>query len=283
MRICISHETRYRYEQPVNGLIQILRLAPRNHNGQYVVDWRVEVSADCRLERHEDAFGNLTDTFSVHGHIDQLNVLVAGEVETEDTNGVVRGTVERLPVSLFLRETDLTRADPAIEAFALDIAGSSEPAPLSRLHALLTRLNDDMVYDRDPTHAATTAAEAFALKRGVCQDITHIFIAAARRLGIPTRYIGGYYFSGSDGDQAEASHAWAEAFVPDLGWIGFDATNGICITDAHVRVAMGLDYLGAAPVRGSRRGGAGESLAVEVHVGQSPMSAQSQMQRQSQS
>ncbi|BBF91917.1 transglutaminase family protein [Blastochloris tepida] len=283
MRICISHETRYRYEQPVNGLIQILRLAPRNHNGQYVVDWRVEVSADCRLERHEDAFGNLTDTFSVHGHIDQLNVLVAGEVETEDTNGVVRGTVERLPVSLFLRETDLTRADPAIEAFALDIAGSSEPAPLSRLHALLTRLNDDMVYDRDPTHAATTAAEAFALKRGVCQDITHIFIATARRLGIPTRYIGGYYFSGSDGDEAEASHAWAEAFVPDLGWIGFDATNGICITDAHVRVAMGLDYLGAAPVRGSRRGGAGESLTVEVHVGQSPMSAQSQMQRQSQS
>ena len=283
MRICISHETRYRYEQPVNGLTQILRLAPRNHDGQYVVDWRIEVSADCRLERHEDAFGNLTDTFSVQGHLDQLSVLVAGEVETENSHGVVRGTVERLPPSLFLRETDLTRADPAIEAFALDIAASSEPAILSRLHTLLTRLNEDMVYDGDPTHAATTAAEAFALKRGVCQDITHIFIAAARRIGIPARYIAGYYYGGGEADQAEASHAWAEAFVPDLGWVGFDATNGICITDAHVRVAMGLDYLGAAPMRGSRRGGDGESLSVEVHVGQSPVPAQSQMQRQSQS
>ncbi|NJL07222.1 MAG: transglutaminase family protein [Methylacidiphilales bacterium] len=283
MRICISHETRYRYEQPVNGLIQTLRLAPRNHDGQYVLNWRIEVSADCRLERHEDAFGNLTDTFSVYGHLDQLSVLVAGEVETEDTHGVVRGTVERLPPSLFLRETDLTRADPGIEAFANEIAGSSPPDALARLHTLLTRLHQDIGYDQDPTHAATTAAEAFALKRGVCQDITHIFISAARRLGIPARYIGGYYYSGSDKEQVEASHAWAEAYVPDLGWVGFDATNGVCITDAHVRVAMGLDYLGAAPVRGSRRGGDGESLSVEVRVGQPPLPVQGQMQRQSQS
>ncbi|NJO53524.1 MAG: transglutaminase family protein [Bacteroidales bacterium] len=283
MRICISHETRYRYQQPVNGLIQTLRLAPRNHDGQYVLNWRIEVSADCRLERNEDAFGNLTDTFSVHGHLDQLSVLVAGEVETEDTHGVVSGTVERLPPSLFLRETDLTRADSAIGAFANEIAGSDPPDALSRLHTLLNRLHQDIGYDPDPTHTATTAAEAFALKRGVCQDITHIFISAARRLGIPARYIGGYYYSGGDKVQAEASHAWAEAYVPDLGWVGFDATNGVCITDAHVRVAMGLDYLGAAPVRGSRRGGEGENLSVEVHVGQPQLPAQGQMQRQSQS
>jgi transglutaminase-like putative cysteine protease len=278
MRLSISHETRYHYQQPINGLIQILRLSPRNHEGQYVADWRIDVSADCRLERHEDAFGNLTDTFSIHGHIDELNVTVAGEVETEDTNGVVRGTVERLPPSLFLRETDLTRADPAIEAFAQDIAAGGPAAPLGRLHTLLTRLNDDITYDQDPTHAATTAAEAFALKRGVCQDITHIFISVARRLGIPARYVGGYFYSGSDDVQVEASHAWAEAFVPDLGWVGFDATNGVCVTDAHVRVAAGLDYLGAAPVRGSRRGGDGETLAVEVTVGRLKMLGQAQSQ-----
>jgi transglutaminase-like putative cysteine protease len=278
MRLSISHETRYQYQQPINGLIQILRLTPRNHEGQYVVDWRIDVSADCRLERHEDAFGNLTDTFSIHGHVDELRVTVAGEVETEDCHGVIRGTVERLPPSLYLRETDLTRADAAIEAFARDIASSGPSDPLGRLHTLLSRLNDDITYDQDPTHAATTAAEAFALKRGVCQDITHIFISVARRLGIPARYIGGYFYSGSDDDQAEASHAWAEAFVPDLGWVGFDATNGICITDAHIRVAAGLDYLGAAPVRGSRRGGAGETLAVEVFVGRPKMLGQSQRQ-----
>lgn len=223
----------------------------------------------------------------MNGHLDHLSVLVAGEVETEDSHGVVRGTVEPLPPSLFLRETDLTRADPAIEAFANDVAMSGPTDPLDRLHTLLLRLNTDIVYDSDPTHTATTAAEAFALKRGVCQDITHIFISAARRLGIPARYVGGYYYSGSDENQAGASHAWAEAFVPGLGWVGFDATNGICITDTHVRVAAGLDYLGAAPVRGSRRGGTGETMTVEVFVTRMGMfdqaSSPSRAQEQAQS
>ena len=131
---------------------------------------------------------------------------------------------------------------------------------LKLLHALLARLHDEMTFDTDPTHAATTAAEAFALKRGVCQDLTHIFIAAARSLGIPARYVGGYFHRDDGVIEQDAGHAWAEAFVPDLGWVAFDAANGICATDAHVRVAVGLDYLGAAPVRGTRYGGGGETL-----------------------
>jgi transglutaminase-like putative cysteine protease len=123
-----------------------------------------------------------------------------------------------------------------------------------------------MTFDTDPTHPATTAADAFALKRGVCQDITHIFITAARSLGIPARYIGGYFRRGDDVTHQDAGHAWAEAFVSDLGWVAFDAANGICATEAHVRVAVGLDYLGAAPIRGMRQGGSGELLDVDVHV-----------------
>ena len=119
-------------------------------------------------------------------------------------------------------------------------------------------------FDTDPTHATTTAAEAFALKRGVCQDLTHIFIAAARSLGDPARYVGGYFRRDDGVTEQDAGHAWAEAFVPDLGWVAFDPANGICATDAHMRVAVGLDYLGAAPVRGTRYGGAGETLAVGV-------------------
>ena len=121
----------------------------------------------------------------------------------------------------------------------------------------------------------TTAAEAFALRRGVCQDLTHIFIAAARCLGMPARYIGGYFHRVDGVTQQEAGHAWAEAFVPELGWIAFDPANGICTTDAHVRVAAGLDYLGAAPVRGTRYGGGGEQLAVAVHVDQTARQMQS--------
>ena len=116
----------------------------------------------------------------------------------------------------------------------------------------MTALNREMTFDTDPTQSATTAAEAFALRRGVCQDLTHIFIAAARQLGIPARYVGGHFYRADGVTAQEAGHAWAEAYVEHLGWVGFDPTNGIGTTDAHVRVAIGLDYLGAAPVRGTR-------------------------------
>ncbi len=102
----------------------------------------------------------------------------------------------------------------------------------------------------------------------MCQDITHIFVAAARSLGIPARYVGGHFHRVDGVTSQEAGHAWAEAHVENLGWVGFDPTNGISTTDAHVRVAVGLDYLGAAPVRGTRYGGAGETLTVAVRVAQ---------------
>src|SRR5207237_3124684 len=126
---------------------------------------------------------------------------------------------------------------------------------IKRLNHMRDRRDDGMVLDTIPTYTSTTAAEAFALKRGVCQDFTHIFIAAARSIGIPARYVGGYFRRNDGVIDQDAGHAWAEAFVPDLGWVAFDPTNGISATDAHVRVAVGLDYLGAAPVRGTRYGG----------------------------
>jgi transglutaminase-like putative cysteine protease len=135
-------------------------------------------------------------------------------------------------------------------------------------------LNREITFDTSPTQPATTAAEAFKLRRGVCQDLTHIFIAAARRLGIPARYIGGHFFRADGVTAQEAGHAWVEAFVEDLGWVGFDPTNGISATDAHVRVAAGLDYLGASPVRGTRYGGSGETLKVAVNVEQARQQAQ---------
>jgi transglutaminase-like putative cysteine protease len=143
------------------------------------------------------------------------------------------------------------------------------------MHGLLERLHAEMTFDTSPTQSTTTAAEAYALRRGVCQDLTHVFITAARSLGVPARYVGGYFRRNDGVSEQDAGHAWAEAFVPDLGWVAFDAANGICATDAHVRVAVGLDYLGAAPVRGTRYGGSGESLTVAVQVDQSAHQAQS--------
>lgn len=272
MRIHVNHATTYTYDPPANGAIQTLRLTPRNHDGQYVVSWRIDVSEGCRLQAHQDAFGNLTHTFAVDGPIGELRVLVEGEVETQDTAGVIRGISERFPPSLFLRGTDLTAPDSEIAAFAAAVDGG-ETDRIARLHALMEAIADAMAFDPDPTHVSTTAAEAFKLKRGVCQDFAHIFASCARLIGVPARYVSGYLVG--DGAEAaqraghQAGHAWAEAYIDGLGWIGFDAANRQCPTDTYVRVAVGLDYLGAAPVRGNRYGGGDENLTVALKVDQS--------------
>jgi transglutaminase-like putative cysteine protease len=273
MRICVAHETVYRYETPSTGVIQTLRLTPRNHTGQYVVDWRIDISADCRLELQEDAFGNLTHAFSASGPISDLRLMVEGEVETQDTAGVVRGAVERFPPSLFLRETALTRADAAIAAYAAEFE-NPQGSTLDMLHRLLARLHQDIACDTDAPNTGGSAAEAFARKRGACRDLSHIFIVVARLRGVPARYVAGYFRRDDGATGPEAGHSWVEAHVPDLGWVGFDPTNDICVTDQHIRVAIGLDHLGAAPVRGAHYGGGREALAVKLVVAQAAWQTQ---------
>jgi len=273
MRIRLAHETVYTYGTPAKGVIQTLRLTPRNHDGQHIIDWRIDVSADCRLDQHEDAFGNITHTFTADGPLERVSVLVDGTVETQDTAGLVRDAVERFPPSLFLRETPLTHPDAAIQKLADDVVAHAKDDRLEFLHTLMSRLHDEMEYDEDPTHVSTSAALAYELRRGVCQDFTHIFVGATRCAGIPARYISGYYCR-TDTAEQNAGHAWAEAYVNDFGWLAFDPTHDTCPVESHVRVAAGLDYLGASPVRGSRIGGSGESLAVKIRVEQARRQSQ---------
>jgi len=265
MRIHVRHETAYHYASPAKYIIQKLRLSPRSHDGQHIRRWRIEVDQDCRLMETSDAFGNIVHSFTLMGAFDSLSILVEGEVETEETSGVVRGTAERLPLELYLRETDLTEPNADIEAYARKFV-RDDGNRLSMLHDMLVDLHEHITFDTNRTDSGTTAADAFALKHGVCQDFSHIFIAAARSLGLPARYIGGYLVQQNGVATSEAGHAWAEAHIPDLGWVGFDPSNGVCITDGYVRVAVGLDYLGAAPVRGSQVGGQSEDLKVAVHT-----------------
>ena len=275
MRIRISHATTYAYDGPPSLVTQVLRLTPRDHDGQHVIAWRIDLSEDCLLHQHEDAFGNISHSFTAEGPFRELTVAVDGDVDTQDTGGLVNGAVERFPPQFFLRETALTQADTAITDFAQTARAGADGDTLALLHELMKGLNREIAFDTDPTHAATTAVEAFSIRRGVCQDLTHIFVAAARVLGVPARYIGGHFHRADGVTAQEAGHAWAEAYIENLGWVGFDPTNGICITEAHVRVAAGLDYLGAAPVRGTRFGGSGESLKVAVRVDQARRQIQS--------
>jgi transglutaminase-like putative cysteine protease len=280
MRLRISHSTTYRYEPAATGVIQVLRMTPGSHDGQYVAEWQIDVSTDSRLDTHEDAFGNLTHVMT-YGPIADLKITVAGLIETHDTGGVLRGTNERFPPSLFLRTTPLTTVNPTMATFARELRAESETDTLGFLHTLMTQINDHMTFDEDPTTSGTSAVEAFGLKRGVCQDYAHIFIACARSGGVPARFVSGHFLRSDGTVNQQAGHAWAEAFVPNLGWVGFDTANCICSTDAHARVAIGLDYLGAAPVRGTRYGGGMETLTVEVKVEQAGRPGQWQSQTQS--
>jgi transglutaminase-like putative cysteine protease len=264
MRIEVDYVSRYDYERPAKLVVQLLRMQPRGHDGQHVRRWRVETDADAKLVSSEDALGNLTHSHSVVGPVKRLAIRVTGEVDTFDTGGVVRGAVERFPPAVFLRETSLTACDPALRDFTRDAAGEGDA--LDQLHRLLAAIHRDMTFQTERTDTATAAAQAFALRHGVCQDLAHIFIAGARHLGAPARYVSGH-LARSDGQvDQEAAHAWAEAHVQGLGWVGFDPANGVSPTESYVRVAAGLDYLGAAPVRGSRYGGAGEHLDVRLRV-----------------
>jgi transglutaminase-like putative cysteine protease len=268
MHVRIHHRTVYRYDPPATGAIQLLRLTPRDFDGQHVVRWRIELSADARLTPHEDAFGNITHVFSAVGPLAELRIDVDGDVETQNTHGVIAGAVERFPPRLFLRSTRLTAVDEAIRDFAERARGRGDGDALAQAHALLEGLHREVAFDLGMTEVVPSASEAFALKRGVCRDHCHIFIAAAHHLDIPARYIAGYLQMADGRIDQEAGHAWAEAYIPDIGWVGFDPANGLCPTEAYVRVAVGLDSIGAAPVRGVRFGVGSETLEVAIKVGQ---------------
>lgn len=278
MRIRIDYTTVYDYAAPAHSVVQLLRLTPRGGEDQHIRRWRVDVDADGSLRGGCDAFGNVTQMFSADGPLNRLALIVAGEVDTADAAGLVRGFPEPLPPQMFLRSTALTLPDPALAAFAHELEGTGM---LDRLHALNGAIHARMAFDADATGSGTDAVAAFTQARGVCQDYAHIFCSAARLLGVPARYVSGHLVRADGVVQQPAGHAWVEALVPDLGWVGFDPTNGISTTPAHVRVAVGLDYLDAAPVRGARRGGGTETMAVRVsavdtgaRLGQSQSQAQ---------
>lgn len=275
MRIRVDYSTIYDYERPASNVLQLLRLQPAGHDGQHVVSWRIDSDCDGHLKPGEDAFGNITHMFYPDGLVQRLALHVTGEVDTQESHGVLSGTYEPLPALAWLRQSDLTRPDAALQALARQIdAGDA----LANCHRLTAWLFETMTFDPDATHAHSDAAHALAIRAGVCQDYAHIFLSVARSLGIPARYVSGHLVRADGIITQPAAHAWAEALIPDLGWVAFDPTNGICATEAYLRVAVGLDYRDAAPVRGARRGGGMETMAVAVTTRDA---AQVQVQSQS--
>ena len=264
MRILIGHVSRYTYAAPTKYSIMALRLTPPSFQGQRVLEWRVTAPGIDSVKPFRDGFGNLVHLATTTEEHSETLIIAKGLVETEDHSGVVRGITDPAPLRVFKRQTDKTRADSAILAL---IRETKAKADIRGMHALMQGVRDAIDYQTGCTSTHTTAAEALSAGSGVCQDHAHVFISAAREMGIPARYVSGYFWTGSD-EPADAHHAWAETWLEGLGWVGFDPANRICPTDRYVRLACGLDAGSAAPIRGTRRGLANEELDVIVEVQQ---------------
>lgn len=278
MRLSVSHRTQYRFTRPLADAVQILRLTPHSCLNQTVLDWRIDVDCDARLRDSRDGYGNCITALYVDEPVTTLTITATGQVVTDDRAGVVSGLPSDLPPGVFLRSTPLTAPDEEIAEFAAGIA-TRVPSTLDRLHSLSASLSGRMTFDPASSVVSTSATAAFAAGRGVCQDYAHIFIAAARAINIPARYVSGHLYRRYGADTQPATHAWTEAWVEGLGWVAFDPTNGICADDSYVRVASGLDFADVSPIVGVRRGGGVEEMTVEVRVTRTQSSRQSQRQR----
>jgi transglutaminase-like putative cysteine protease len=269
MRLKVRHETVYRFDAPMRGVVQSHRLTPSIFEGQQVIDWSVTLDGAARGAAFRDAAGDWIETVSLLGPVSTMTVAVAGEVETFDLAGVLRGHRESIPPMAYLRPTRATRADMALMQLAAGaVAGLQGAGTLEKAHALSAAVADAIRYTPGETEHGTTAAEALALGHGVCQDHAHALIAASLTLDIPARYVVGYLFASDEAGLHEASHAWAELHVDGLGWVGFDPSNRCCPDERYIRLGSGADATEAAPIRGVAQGAGQERLDVKVTVDQ---------------
>jgi transglutaminase-like putative cysteine protease len=261
MRHVIKHVTHYRYTAPVSYSIQMLHLTPRVEDHQRALRWHIEAPGE--LAGQVDAYGNVTHTLTLNRPHHEIELRVSGQVETDyRPNGVIVGEESRLPVHAYCVPTPLTLPDETIAAFCRHVVPHGLQTPDDAL-ALAQAICDRVAYEPGTTDVTTAAGQVLALGHGVCQDHAHLFLACVRGMGVPARYVSGYLYTTAD---HAASHAWADVWLPGIGWCSVDITNRQFASDCHCRLAVARDYDSAAPVRGVRTGGGDETMTVTVQV-----------------
>ncbi len=256
MQLIIQHTTHYQYSEPLLYSIQQLRLTPQDGFGQKVKSWSILVNG--QMFQYQDAHGNIMHQVVVDSNHQELKIVAKGEVDT----GFAHDRQESvLPLPVYLRHTRLTDNSPQLMQFAQSL---QTPKSLEDLLQISRRIIQQVPYQKGSTEVYTTASEALATGRGVCQDHAHIFISLCRLLNVPARYVSGYLYT-QDGHLLE-SHAWADAWLDECAWTSVDVSNCCEINASHVRLATGLDYHDACPVSGIRVGGGDEQMQAKVHV-----------------
>ncbi|MDE2052515.1 MAG: transglutaminase family protein [Gammaproteobacteria bacterium] len=261
MQLRISHRTTYRYQEPVKYSAQMLRLTPRRDGEQHTLAWSIQ--APGRRAEQVDAHGNITHLLTLEEPHREISIVVTGVVEITRTREVLREQGMLSPLA-YLAPTALTAASEGILALAREHLEGAGPLR-QRLYDLARGVCASVRYRPGTTAVDDPAAAAFERGEGVCQDQAHVLIACCRVKGIPARYVSGYLCSGSGHQGDAASHAWVEAWLSEAqGWHGIDVTHMEPAGACHCRLAVGRDYLDAAPVRGVRRGGGPEVMDVSV-------------------
>lgn len=265
MKLKITHTTQYSYDAPVHYGLQQARLTPVTSAHQTVSSWDIAIDGGAPELTFTDHYANETTLIQATQGTTQVAVTVTGEVETHCSDGVFGKIYGTAPLWHFLQDTPRTTAGKGIQKLAKTLGQADDT--LSGLHALSKVIATAVPYGQADTFATTPAEDALRAGGGVCQDHAQIFIAAARHAGIPARYVSGYLMMNDRVDQ-DASHAWAEAHLDGLGWVGFDVSNGICPDERYVRIAIGRDSRDAAPITGVRLGAAAESMTVSLQIQQ---------------
>ncbi|MEO0418845.1 MAG: transglutaminase family protein [Pseudomonadota bacterium] len=277
----MRHTTRYEFSEPVVHALQRLRLTPKATQGQAIESWDMQfTNAHPELEYDDQHFNTVT-LIAVEPGATEVVVSGNGLIETTDNSGVIGKHSGHLPLWSFLGQTPLTKAGPKVRSLLREIAAPEQGAGLEYLHALSAAIGERVEFDTKGSDVHTAAEEALSDGKGVCQDMAHIFIGAARAANFPSRYVSGYLMM-NDRVEQDATHAWAEAHIDGLGWVGFDVANGISPDPRYVRVATGRDYRDAAPVTGISFGQSQQMLTVNVQVEEQAGQTQSQGQSQKQ-
>ncbi|WP_240415501.1 transglutaminase family protein [Paenibacillus periandrae] len=282
MKIEINHVTRYSYLEPVMDSVNELRLTPRTNYRQSCYHHEVSTEPSASLFTYEDYFGNRVHSFSINKPHREMVIKTKAVVVTQDQSSIAKfglpykGQLELLQSDHlqnryieFLQPTSYTEINEDLLAYAAKYPVDEEGFYAWAL-ALMSGMYGDFIYDPDATNVNTQISDTLRLRRGVCQDYTHLMIAVCRSIGVPARYVSGYHFvgdlQGGSADFEQASHAWVEVHVPGTGWLGFDPTNNAEVDWRYVKLGHGRDYKDIVPVKGVYRGTAKQKLKVTVDV-----------------
>jgi transglutaminase-like putative cysteine protease len=282
MFYAIRHFTRYRYSRSVWQSAMEARMHPRSEYSQRCFTFQLSVSPRARIFSYNDHIGNIIHHFDIPERHNQLTIIADALVDVDPPLDLpdsldpeswreLDSTIEQDDYWDMLMPSPFARTSPELEEFGrkLGIDRNSERDPLTLLRRLNSDLYSEIAYTKESTSVDSPIEVALNARRGVCQDLAHIMITLLRNIQIPCRYVSGYlHHDASHPDRSGdgATHAWVEALLPGLGWIGFDPTNNLIAGGRHIRTAIGRDYSDVPPTIGLMKGSAQTQLQVRVRI-----------------